>query len=108
MMNDCVEAFFADVLDWPFEGFHQNVGTPTAAIATTFTAPSRHGDKLALRFIVERLGRTSINYHMTVNCAEEQRFETKATLVYVDETGKPTPIPDAVRLRITDFMKVSL
>ena len=22
MVNDCVEAFFADVLDWPFEAMH--------------------------------------------------------------------------------------
>lgn len=107
MMNDCVEAFFDEVLDWPFETFHKNGGIPTAVITTTFTAPSCHGDRLVLRLIVKRIGRASIDYRMTAHCADEQRFETEATLVYVNEAGESAPIPDTARLRITDFMKVS-
>ncbi|MFT4699648.1 MAG: 4-hydroxybenzoyl-CoA thioesterase [Yoonia sp.] len=107
MMNDCVEAFFDDVLHWPFETFHKNGGIPTAVITTTFTAPSRHGDRLVLRLIVKRIGRASIDYRMTAHCADKQRFETEATLVYVNDAGESAPIPDTARLRITDFMKVS-
>jgi len=48
MINDCVESFFSEVLDWPFEVFLENAGIPTAEINTRFTAPSRHGDKLSI------------------------------------------------------------
>ena len=96
MMNDCVEAFFDEVLEFPFESFHQIGGAPTAEISSKFMAPSRHGDQLVLTLVVEKIGRTSMHYLMTAKCGDEPRFETRARLVFVNDQGRPAPWPDAV------------
>ena len=105
MMNDCVEAAFADVLDWPFERMLPASGVPTAEIRTRFTAPSRHGDLLTLRLTVLHLGHRSLRYRMTARCGEELRFDTETALVHVDAFGRPQPWPDPVRARLQDLMK---
>jgi len=97
MMNDCVEAFFADVLKAPFEDLHKTHAVPTAQIATRFAAPSRHGDELVLSLSMKRVGRTSADYAMTATCGSEVRFETSCTLVYVNGAGRPTPWPESLR-----------
>lgn len=100
MMNDCVEAWFDTRLGWPFETIHGEGGVPTAAIATKFAAPSRHGDQLVLHLKVIKLGRTSLSYEMTATCDGALRFVTEATLVYVDSAGRPTPWPAPIRAKI--------
>ena len=106
MMNDCIETFFDHGLKCPFEQFLQTAGIPTATITTTFNRPSRHGDLLDLRLNVTRAGRTSFDYEMKCHCGNEQRFVTNATLVHIDLDGKPTPLPDNIKQRLTDFTKV--
>lgn len=108
MMNDCVEAFFDQGLNCPFEQFHQTAGIPTATITTTFTSPGRHGDMLDLRLNVTRVGRASFDYEMSCYCGKIQRFLTNATLVQVDLNGKPTPLQNSIKQRLIDFIKVSL
>ena len=108
MMNDCVEAFFDQGLNCPFEQFHQTAGIPTATITTTFTSPGRHGDMLDLRLNVTRVGRASFDYEMSCYCGKIQRFLTNATLVQVDLDGKPTPLENSIKQRLIDFIKVSL
>ena len=108
MMNDCVEAFFEEALKWPFESFHITGGVPTVTIATKFTAPSRHGDKLILSLEILRIGRTSFGYLMAAHCSDEQRFSTEAILVHTNKEGKPQPIPETVRLHLKKFIKAGL
>lgn len=100
MMNDCVEAFFSDVLDWPFEDFVGREGVPTAQIETRFTAPSMHGDHLVIALVVERVGQTSFTYRMIARCSDEKRFETSARLVFINDSGRPQPWPDAIREKL--------
>ena len=107
MMNDCVEAFFDQGLNCPFEQFHQTAGIPTATITTTFTSPGRHGDMLDLRLNVTRVGRASFDYEMRCYCGKIQRFLTNATLVQIDLNGKPTPLQNSIKQRLIDFIKVS-
>tara|TARA_B100000767_G_scaffold83161_1_gene80050 strand:- start:1983 stop:2390 length:408 start_codon:yes stop_codon:yes gene_type:complete len=107
MMNDCVEAFFDQGLNCPFEQFHQTAGIPTATITTTFTSPGRHGDMLDLRLNVTRVGRASFDYEMSCYCGKVQRFLTNATLVQIDLNGKPTPLQNSIKQRLIDFIKVS-
>lgn len=107
MMNDCIEAFFDQGLNCPFEQFHQTAGIPTATITTTFTSPGRHGDMLDLRLNVTRVGRASFDYEMSCYCGKIQRFLTNATLVQVDLDGKPTPLENSIKQRLIDFIKVS-
>ena len=105
MMNDCVEAFFDEALGWPFESFHQVAGIPTASIATKFMAPSRHGDRLMLGLHITRIGGASFDYLMTARCGDELRFQTNATLVHVDNTGKPSAVPESIKQRLRNHMK---
>ncbi|KUP94001.1 acyl-CoA thioesterase [Tritonibacter horizontis] len=108
MMNDCVEAWFADRLEWPFEEIHYSGGVPTANIATRFAAPSFHGDQLTLGLRVLKLGTTSLTYEMTATCDGGLRFRTEATLVYVNTDGRPTPWPAPAKTKIEFEMKGQL
>lgn len=105
MMNDCVESWFADVLEWPFEDIHKTAGVPTANIQTRFFAPSRHGEQLVLKLRVIKLGRSSLTYEMTATCNDELRFETEATLVHVAASGRPDLWPAPIRTKIEYDMK---
>ncbi len=102
MMNDCMEVFFADALEAPFEQILQDGGVPTAQISTRFIAPSRHGDQLTLTLVVTRLGKTSFNYAMTATCRDETRFTTEGTIVHVNSDGRPTPWPEAIKDRLAN------
>ncbi len=103
MMNDMVEAFFDSALHHPFEELHQSAAVPTAQIETRFAHPSRHGDQLDLALTIVRLGQSSASYRMTAHCDSMLRFETKATLVHVDKHGKPTPWPDDLRDKLSEY-----
>ena len=100
MINDCVEAFFDEALECPFEDLHKDGGVPTAEISVQFTAPSRHGDYLELALRCTRLGRSSLGIETEATCAGERRFLAKSTLVLTDSQGKSTPWPDMLRQRI--------
>lgn len=97
MINDCVEAFFEQALGLPFWRLHEEAAVPTAEISTRFLRPSRHGDRLTLQLDCQRLGRSSLGFSVTARCGEEARFSCQATLVYVNDQGKPTPWPEALR-----------
>ena len=102
MMNDCMETFFTEALEAPFEDLLKDRGVPTAQISTQFTAPSRHGDRLLLALRVTRLGKTSFTYAMTATCDGETRFTTEGTIVHVNRSGRPEPWPDDVRQRLSE------
>ena len=100
MMNDHVESFFAEAIDWPFETLLADGGVPTRAISTNFMAASRRGDVLTLRLAIGRLGTTSLDYRLTAHAGEELRFETEAALVYVEGQGRTTPWPAHIEDRL--------
>lgn len=103
MMNDCVEAFFAEALGAPFEKVLVTHGLPTAGIETQFKAPSFHGNLLRLELSVLNVGKTSFKYRMTAQCGDELRFETSATLVHVTHAGKPHPWPEDLRTKLAEY-----
>ena len=102
MMNDCVEAFFGQVLGAPFEELHQGSAVPTAQIETRFAAPSRHGDQLTLGLTITGVGRSSAAYRMVAHCGAELRFETVATLVHVNMDGRPTRWPEDLAQKLKE------
>ena len=97
MMNDTVEAFFDNVLHYPFADVMGGNGVPTAQIACTFTAPSRLGDVLEISLQITRLGRSSLDLAYVAHSTDEVRFKATSTLVFIQGEGVPTPWPDAVR-----------
>lgn len=104
MMNDCVEAFFAQI-GAPFEEIHRDGAVPMAQISTRFTAPSRHGDHLVLTLKPVRLGNSSLTIQTQATCGDALRFETEATLVYVAQNGRPTPWPDTIHRALLPFLE---
>lgn len=100
MVNDLVEAFFAERLNWPFEAMMSKAGVPTAEIRLRFAAPSRHGDMLRLWMQVSRLGGASMGLSYRATAGEQLRFEGESVLVHTDAHGKPTPWPTAIRTLI--------
>ena len=102
MMNDCVEAFFDQVLGWPFKEIHGKGAVPAVEIRTRFKAPSRLGDHLTLCLEITHVGRTSCGIAIAADCAAERRFETELSLVNVDTAGRPAAWPEKVRNRFLE------
>ena len=106
MINDCVEAFFEQRLDWPFHQIHPDGWkVPTASISIDFRAPSRHGETLELALRVLRIGRTSITLEITASCGGELRFRSESVLVHVGPEGRPVPLPETVRAALAAEME---
>lgn len=105
MMNDAVEAMFAEKLGWPFEAMHPDGGVPTAEITTRFRAPCRQGDRLELQLTITRVGRTSLGLATRgVGAGKgDLRFEADQTLVCIGADGRPAPWPDPVRHELTEM-----
>lgn len=104
MINDAVEALFRERLEWPFEKMHETNGGPTVALEALFHAPSRHGDQLDLHMTILKVGRTSLTLHTEAKADSEPRFETKHTMVCIDEAGKSTPWPKPVRSNLESMI----
>ncbi|MES0864259.1 thioesterase family protein [Ruegeria sp. SCPT10] len=102
MLNDCVEAFFDEALDWQFETLHKEAAVPTASISVDFTAPSRHGDLLEFSLTVAKLGGASMRLEFQAACDGEIRLKGTSALVYVAANGRPQPWPQDIRKRIAD------
>lgn len=100
MINDTVEAFFEEVLHWPFEEIHPEAAVPTAAFNVAFKAPCRHGDRLVFTLDVEKTGRSSLTLKIEALCGGEVRLSAVQTLVRVDGDGRPAPWPQVVRGRL--------
>ncbi|MFK7837132.1 MAG: acyl-CoA thioesterase [Sulfitobacter sp.] len=97
MMNDTVEAFFAERLAFPFADMHQTSGIPTAQIAAQFQAPSRLGDVLEITLSCTRLGRSSLDLTYHARCDQQDRFTGQSTVVFIDHSGRSQPWSDRVR-----------
>ena len=105
MVNDTVEALFAERFDWPFERIHRDGAVPTAQINLSFTAPSRHGDHLDLGVTVERIGGASLALTTRATCDGQTRFVAEQVLVYVDAQGIPQGWPDTFRRKVAELME---
>lgn len=65
-----------------------------------FLRPGRAGMRIAVRARTVRLGRKSFDMEYTGACGDEILATGTATLVWVDESLRSTPIPDDARAAI--------
>jgi len=107
MINDCMEAFFEEVVGHSFAEIHKNGAVPTAAISVEFKAMSRLGDRLNIHLLCPKIGRSSLGLETRAICGSELRFLAKSTLVYVNKSGRPTGWPAPIRGKIEHFVKES-
>jgi len=107
MINDTVEGFFADALDWPFDKMLKTSGTPTVHLEVDFAAPAIHGEELIIALEVVRLGNSSLELTHTSTCSGAPRFSARQTLVHISATPprKATPWPDTIRTRLESHLK---
>ena len=114
LLNELHEDFLHEVAGVGFiEIRRYGVGFPVVGVRTDFAAPSRPGDVLDGRVWVERMGRTSIRFALTLSAktasGEEPRLCCVETMVCVrlDERGEfeKTPIPEVLRVAFAPYLR---
>ena len=105
LLNDCIEAFFDEVLGFPFQEIHRDNAVPTAAINIEFNHPSRLGDTIEIRLNVTKVGRTSLTVAYQAVGDGVTRFKATSTLVYTGNGGKPQEWPKRVREKLLECAK---
>lgn len=70
---------------------------PRRRVEAEFLKVLRFGDAITVRLWPERAGRTSITWAWTVTKDGEVYVEGKLVVVYVDDDGRPLPLPDEDR-----------
>ena len=106
MINEAIEDWF-EALGYSFEDMHleQKFGVPLVHIEADFATPSRIGDDLDFHLRAIKLGRSSVEFEITVTCKGEARFKTKGTMAYVNLTkDRAVPWPDAFRKIMRDWL----
>ncbi len=104
MVNSTCQTFFREVAGHSFAAMMADrSGVPTAALETTFHAPSYLEEVLDWRLQVTRLGTASIALEVTAHCGDSHRVTANLTQVYVNATGRPQPWTPEMRARITAF-----
>ena len=107
MLNDVVEDWFREALDWPFERMHgaDRAGVPTASLDCRFVAPSRMGEVLTRELAVQRLGGSSCTLQVRfAGPRGDSRVEFQQRLVCVDIARMaPQPFPPRVHEAMTAF-----
>lgn len=104
MVNDSVEALFAKI-GHPFHELHRGGGVPTVALVTEFTAPSRLGEKLALKLSVVAIGRTSADLRHEARGGGETRFRIRQRIVNVGSDMRPAPWPEDLRAALARYQE---
>ncbi|GJG95816.1 thioesterase family protein [Cupriavidus pauculus] len=108
MLNDFIEDWFAEGLDWPFDAMHGtgHAGIPTAELQCLFEAPSRLGEQLTRELRVTHVGRSS--FAVAIRFAGPDgdiRMAITQRLVCVDTRSMTSqPLPDAVRTAMGRYL----
>ncbi len=103
MLNAFVEQWFDEGLRIPYAPLiaQRRIGLPTVRLEVDFTAVSRHGEQLALKLAVTKLGRSSLVLQHDFRCGRELRLRARQVLVCTSlDTHRPQPLPDDVRAAI--------
>lgn len=93
-------AYFKSLLDVDLD----TVGTVVASLSIDYRRPIELGDKLLVEITVPEIGTTSLTteYELRVD-AEIVATARVVQVLYDDERGEPTPIPDEWRSTVEAF-----
>jgi acyl-CoA thioester hydrolase len=75
---------------------------PRKQVHAEFLKVLRFDDEIEVALRVERVGRTSITYGWTISKDGEPHVIGGHTVVHVDADGRPAPLPDRVRVALSD------
>jgi 4-hydroxybenzoyl-CoA thioesterase len=103
-----VEEFFASLgAPWPTLIGKRRIGTPTAKLDVTFTAPAFHGDRLDFTVMVGAVGRSSLELATAVEVAGRRVWSARQVLVATSlETHRSCAWPDQIRSALVDHLEV--
>lgn len=109
LLNNVMEDFFREALQLSYDTSLREglVGFPIANVHCDFINPSLLGDLCTVKLWVERIGRSSVRFAMTVAGQEGNlRLRCTETTVCVRKTGKTMQseeIPQALRERLSVY-----
>ncbi|NDH14661.1 MAG: acyl-CoA thioesterase [Actinobacteria bacterium] len=104
-----LNARYLDICDEAFTEFFRALGFTSADLSAvpfhgalahmdaTFASTSTVDDVLDMDVVCERVGSSSLVLVYTLTRDDQKVFQGVARYVNVDESGTPTPIPDALR-----------
>jgi 4-hydroxybenzoyl-CoA thioesterase len=110
MVNDTVEDWFRDALEYDFHTIHvvKKLGTPTVHLEVMFKRPSRIGELLTFGLTLADLGTSSARARIEAKCGDELRFTVTPTLVHTNQAIDPPrslPWPEPVRQRMLAYLE---
>ena len=70
---------------------------PRRTVSATYHRAFEFRDPVAVELTVVRLGTSSIGYEWTLSCRGEVYVEGSHVAIHVDESGRPAPLPEALR-----------
>jgi 4-hydroxybenzoyl-CoA thioesterase len=96
LCDAAIEDWTAAVLGISRREIHvdRGLGLPTVTLTADFAIPSRLGDMLDFTITVTRVGRSSVDLNVDIDCAGERRFSVRFTQVLTDlseVTSRPWP-----------------
>lgn len=96
LCDAAIEDWTAAVLGISRREMHvdRGLGLPTVTLTADFAVPSRLGDMLDFTVTVTRVGRSSVDLNVDIDCAGERRFSVRYTQVLTDlaeGTSRPWP-----------------
>ena len=109
-----LNARYLDICDEAFTEFFRALGFTSADLSAvpfdgalahmdaTFASTSTIDDVLDMDVVCERMGSSSLVLVYTLTRANQEVFRGVARYVNIDESGTPTPIPDALRSALAD------
>ncbi len=75
--------------------------TPRVAVSASFAQALRFNELVDVELAVQALGRTSVQYRLTITTNGTQAVDGSLKACLIDrETGRATPWPDAIRDRL--------
>jgi len=110
MINETVETWFREALDYGFPAMHgeHSCGVPTVDIRTKFLKPVRLEQVIDWTLRVAKLSNRSVTLNVEARVEGEVHVSAEAVLVHVniegDEAIGSAPWPDAVRAKMEAFL----
>ncbi|MFN2259325.1 MAG: acyl-CoA thioesterase [Parasphingopyxis sp.] len=104
LCDHVIEEWTEQVFAMPRAEFHgtRNLALPTADLQAQFSAVCKLGDRLDFLLTVDRVGRSSVGFHIHVDCEGEHRFTVRYVQVLTDHRDKkPLPWPAEWRTALT-------
>jgi YbgC/YbaW family acyl-CoA thioester hydrolase len=101
-LHEAFEDFFAGHVGRPYpDVLREGLAFPTVKVEMEFLHPVRHGDRIQIEVVVEKIGRSSLAIRYAGSVGGRLVFNAGNTVVVVDpKTFRPTPVPDWLRQRL--------